>query len=293
MTDPTSQPIAPTAPAVPVQAAGSSRVEVIKLTDAQRQGLTVSREVSIPGAAASAQRQDKTVVTEFNVGARCLSEDDCIAQGINFAAYERGVSDAAQAFGRDPVERAVRADEREKCAKALESESAKASSRNPGFAFAANALAATIRTESLLVPREPTEAMCRAGESCEGSSSDMPFIGGSYTPENVELIYKAMIAATPAAMQPADLDYEALWNEAMRKAMASNGSVKREFALAVLAATAMKPLGWKLAVEEDEERSWLRIVSPGGAELAFSSQRGSNGAQLLQDLSVALIGSKS
>jgi hypothetical protein len=43
-----------------------------------------------------AQRQP---VTEFNVGRWCLSEDECIAQGINFPAYERGVRDAANAFG--------------------------------------------------------------------------------------------------------------------------------------------------------------------------------------------------
>lgn len=40
-------------------------------------------------------------VTQFNVGRWCLSEDECIAQGINFAAYEKGVSDAAEAFGRN------------------------------------------------------------------------------------------------------------------------------------------------------------------------------------------------
>lgn len=40
-------------------------------------------------------------VTQFNVGRWCLSEDDCIAAGINFAGYERGVSDAAEAFGRN------------------------------------------------------------------------------------------------------------------------------------------------------------------------------------------------
>lgn len=40
-------------------------------------------------------------VTEFNVGRWCLSEDECIAQGIDFSAYERGVGDAAKAFGRN------------------------------------------------------------------------------------------------------------------------------------------------------------------------------------------------
>jgi hypothetical protein len=37
-------------------------------------------------------------VTKFNVGSFCLSEDECIAQKISFAAYERGVSDAADVF---------------------------------------------------------------------------------------------------------------------------------------------------------------------------------------------------
>ncbi len=40
-------------------------------------------------------------VTEFNVGRWCLSEDECIAQGISFEAYERGVADAAAAFARN------------------------------------------------------------------------------------------------------------------------------------------------------------------------------------------------
>jgi hypothetical protein len=44
-------------------------------------------------------------VTEFNVGRFCLSEDECIAQGINFTGYERGVSDAAQAFALNARQR--------------------------------------------------------------------------------------------------------------------------------------------------------------------------------------------
>lgn len=47
------------------------------------------------------EREPKPLVTEFNVGRWCMSEDDCIAAGINFAAYERGVSDAAKAFGQN------------------------------------------------------------------------------------------------------------------------------------------------------------------------------------------------
>ncbi len=42
-------------------------------------------------------------VTQFNVGRWCLSEDECIDRGIDFAAYERGVSDAAAAFGRNSL----------------------------------------------------------------------------------------------------------------------------------------------------------------------------------------------
>ena len=40
-------------------------------------------------------------VKPSNVGQWCMSEDECRAAGIDFAAYERGVSDAAEAFGRN------------------------------------------------------------------------------------------------------------------------------------------------------------------------------------------------
>lgn len=33
-------------------------------------------------------------VNQFNVGQHCLSEEECIRQGINFAGYERGVKHA-------------------------------------------------------------------------------------------------------------------------------------------------------------------------------------------------------
>lgn len=49
------------------------------------------------------------------------------------------------------------------------------------------------RGDFVLVPKYPTEAMCRAGESSSGSSNDTPFLGEPWTPENVELIYKDMI----------------------------------------------------------------------------------------------------
>lgn len=48
-----------------------------------------------------------------------------------------------------------------------------------------------------LVPKEPTEDMCCAGESSVGGSNSKPWMGGVYTPENVELIYKDMLAAAP------------------------------------------------------------------------------------------------
>ena len=42
-------------------------------------------------------------VTPYNVGRFVLSEDACIASCLDFRAYEQGVSDAADAFGRDPL----------------------------------------------------------------------------------------------------------------------------------------------------------------------------------------------
>ena len=50
---------------------------------------------------ATTQAVRMLTVTAFNVGRFCLSEDDCIAQGIDFSAYERGVADAAEAFSRN------------------------------------------------------------------------------------------------------------------------------------------------------------------------------------------------
>jgi len=51
------------------------------------------------------------------------------------------------------------------------------------------------------------------------------------------------------------------------------------------------PAGWKLSVAEDEDRSWLRVAQEGGREVAFSCQRGSLRAQILQDLAIALAAS--
>jgi hypothetical protein len=52
-----------------------------------------------------------------------------------------------------------------------------------------------------LVPVEPTEEMCRAAESCKYASSSKPWLGG-YTPENVEGIYKTMLAVAPTPPAP-------------------------------------------------------------------------------------------
>lgn len=49
----------------------------------------------------------------------------------------------------------------------------------------------------VLVPLEPTETMCRAAESSEYGSNSGPWIDGGYKPENVEGLYRAMIAAAP------------------------------------------------------------------------------------------------
>jgi hypothetical protein len=44
-------------------------------------------------------QSDARPVTPYNVGRWCLSEDECRAGDIDFASYERGISDAALAFG--------------------------------------------------------------------------------------------------------------------------------------------------------------------------------------------------
>lgn len=58
-------------------------------------------------------------VTQYNVGHWCLSEDECIAEGINFAAYERGVADAAKAFRQNAAPTAQSADALDAARKAL------------------------------------------------------------------------------------------------------------------------------------------------------------------------------
>lgn len=38
----------------------------------------------------------------FSVGRYCFSEDDCIANGIDFAAYERAINDVIEAMTSKP-----------------------------------------------------------------------------------------------------------------------------------------------------------------------------------------------
>lgn len=64
---------------------------------------------------------------------------------------------------------------------------------HPGLAGADAILAALSEAGYAVVPRAATEAMCRAGESCDGSSGFGPWLDGDYEPENVELIWRAMI----------------------------------------------------------------------------------------------------
>lgn len=45
--------------------------------------------------------------------------------------------------------------------------------------------------------------------------------------------------------------------------------------------------GWSLNAREDESQSWLILTGPGGEACAFSAERGSIRAQVLQDFMVA------
>jgi hypothetical protein len=45
--------------------------------------------------------------------------------------------------------------------------------------------------------------------------------------------------------------------------------------------------GWNIRTFEDEENSWLTLAAPDGREISWSSPRGSIGAQVLQDFSIA------
>jgi len=49
------------------------------------------------------------------------------------------------------------------------------------------------------------------------------------------------------------------------------------------------PKGWNLRIIEDEEESWIAVDAPNGGGAAFSAERGSVRAQILQDLSIASI----
>lgn len=47
------------------------------------------------------------------------------------------------------------------------------------------------------------------------------------------------------------------------------------------------PRGWTLDAREDESQSWLMLTGPRGEACAFSAERGSVRAQVLQDFMVA------
>lgn len=47
------------------------------------------------------------------------------------------------------------------------------------------------------------------------------------------------------------------------------------------------PRGWSLDLREDESQSWLILTGPKGEACAFSADRGSVRAQVLQDFMVA------
>lgn len=47
------------------------------------------------------------------------------------------------------------------------------------------------------------------------------------------------------------------------------------------------PARWRIEAHEDEARSWIVIVGPGGQAAAFSAERGSVRAQVLQDFIAA------
>lgn len=53
---------------------------------------------------ADLEKQRDTLLEAYKqtsaIGRFCLSEDDCIVAGIDFSAYERGLSDAIEAFGK-------------------------------------------------------------------------------------------------------------------------------------------------------------------------------------------------
>jgi hypothetical protein len=68
----------------------------------------------------------------------------------------------------------------------------------------------------------------------------------------------------------------------------ARGLDRRAFHVEPVAPILPHPLGWQMLVSEDLERSWLRIAAPNGSEMAFSAERGSLTAQLLQDFGIAL-----
>lgn len=58
-------------------------------------------------------------------------------------------------------------------------------------------------------------------------------------------------------------------------------------AIAAALAASPVPAGWRIRAHEDEDRSWIEIVGPGGQAAAFSAERGSVRAQVLQDYMAA------
>ena len=93
----------PTVAAVPAEPVGHVRIDsgelhfVPKTRDAESSGFRDGQ----PLYAAAQATPPAPDVKPSNVGQWCMSEDECRAAGIDFAAYERGVSDAAEAFGRN------------------------------------------------------------------------------------------------------------------------------------------------------------------------------------------------
>ena len=52
----------------------------------------------------------------------------------------------------------------------------------------------------------------------------------------------------------------------------------------------MKVGSWELTAHEDTELSWLVLTGPGGQACAFSAERGSVRAQILQDFMIDELG---
>lgn len=74
-------------------AQGHDAVAEVSITDlANRAAKLLEQLLAAPSPAAELKRKSFAQAGRF-----CMSEGDCIAAGINFAAYERGVADAIRA----------------------------------------------------------------------------------------------------------------------------------------------------------------------------------------------------